>query len=155
MLHNWGCKKKKKGCCSVQDSTLKRFGVSMEGNLLEKFDHLVKQRGYENRSEAVRDLVRDALIQQMWEDHEQMVAGSILLFYNHHQRNLLDEMTTIQHSAHDLIIATTHLHLDYDSCLELIVVKGKVKDIQQLSNKLTSLKGVTYGKFTVAPVEQV
>jgi CopG family transcriptional regulator, nickel-responsive regulator len=139
----------------VQDSTLKRFGVSMEGNLLGKFDLLVKQRGYENRSEAVRDLVRDALIQQSWEGNEQIVAGSILLFYNHHQRNLLDEMTNIQHSAHDLIIATTHFHLDHESCLELIVVKGKVKDIQQLSNKLTSLKGVSYGKFTVAPVEQV
>ena len=139
----------------MQDSTLKRFGVSMEGNLLRKFDHLVKQRGYENRSEAVRDLVRDALIQQFWEDNEQIVAGSILLFYNHHQRNLLEEMTNIQHSVHDLIIATTHFHLDHESCLELIVVKGKVKDIQQLSNKLTSLKGVAYGKFTVAPVEQV
>ncbi|WP_347403252.1 ribbon-helix-helix protein, CopG family [Gracilibacillus dipsosauri] len=71
--------------------TLKRFGVSMEENLLEKFDLLVKQRGYENRSETVRNLIRDALIQQLWEGNEQMVAGSILLFYNHHQRNLLNE----------------------------------------------------------------
>ena len=139
----------------MQDSTLKRFGVSMEGNLLRKFDHLVKQRGYENRSEAVRDLVRDALIQQSWEDNEQIVAGTILLFYNHHQRNLLEELTNIQHSMHDLVLATTHFHLDHNSCLELIVVKGKVKDIQKFSNSLTSLKGVEYGKFTVAPVEQV
>src|SRR3954464_15621361 len=139
----------------MQDPTLKRFGVSMEGNLLRKFDLLVKQMGYENRSEAVRDLVRDALIQQSWEDNEQNVAGSILLFYNHHQRNLLEELTNIQHSVHDLIIATTHFHLDHESCLELIVVKGKVKDIQQLNHKLTSLKGVDYGKFTVAPVEQI
>lgn len=127
----------------------------MEGNLLRKFDHLVKQRGYENRSEAVRDLVRDALIQQSWEDNEQIVAGTILLFYNHHQRNLLEELTNIQHSMHDLVLATTHFHLDHDSCLELIVVKGKVKNIQKFSNSLTSLKGVEYGKFTVAPVEQV
>jgi CopG family nickel-responsive transcriptional regulator len=139
----------------VQDSTLKRFGVSMEGKLLRKFDHLVKQRGYENRSEAVRDLVRDALIQQSWEDNEQIVAGTILLFYNHHQRNLLEELTNIQHSMHDLVLATTHFHLDHDSCLEIIVVKGKVKNIQKFSNSLTSLKGVEYGKFTVAPVEQV
>jgi CopG family nickel-responsive transcriptional regulator len=139
----------------MQDSTLKRFGVSMEGNLLRKFDFLVKQMGYKNRSEAVRDLIRDALIQQSWEDHDQNVAGSILLFYNHHQRNLLEELTSIQHSVHDLIIATTHFHLDHESCLELIVVKGKVKEIQQLSNQLTSLKGVTYGKFTVSPVEQI
>lgn len=139
----------------MEDSTLKRFGVSMEGHLLRKFDHLVQQKGYENRSEAVRDLVRDALIQQSWEEEEQIVAGSILLFYNHHQRNLLDELTKLQHDMHDFILATTHFHLDHASCLELIVVKGKAKDIQQLSNKLTSLKGVGYGKFTVAPVEQV
>ncbi|KMY54478.1 MULTISPECIES: nickel-responsive transcriptional regulator NikR [Bacillaceae] len=139
----------------MQDSTTKRFGVSMEGNLLRKFDHLIKQRGYENRSEAVRDLVRDALIQQSWEDNEQIVAGTILLFYNHSQRNLLEELTHIQHGMHDYILATTHFHLDHDSCLELIVVKGKANDIQQLSHQLTSLKGVEYGKFTVAPVEQV
>jgi CopG family nickel-responsive transcriptional regulator len=144
-----------KGGFNVQDSTLKRFGVSMENHLLQKFDDLVKQRGYENRSEAVRDLVRDALIQQSWEGNEQIVAGTILLFYNHHQRNLLEEMTTIQHSVHDLILATTHFHIDHHSCLEIIVVKGKGKDIQQLSNKLTSLKGVEYGKFTVSPVEKV
>lgn len=144
-----------KGGFSVQDSSLKRFGVSMEGTLLRKFDDLVKDKGYENRSEAVRDLVRDALIQQSWEDNEEIVAGSILLFYNHHQRNLLEEMTNIQHSMHDLILATTHFHLDHHNCLELIIVKGKVKDIRQLSNKLTSLKGVEYGKFTVAPVEHV
>ena len=83
------------------------------------------------------------------------MAGSILLFYNHHQRNLLEEMTNIQHSLHNLIIATTHFHLDHDNCLELIVVKGKGKEIQQLKDKLTSLKGVTYGKFTVAPVKPI
>jgi len=127
----------------------------MDGNLLRKFDHLIQQRGYENRSEAVRDLVRDALIQQSWEENEQIVAGSILLFYDHHQKNLLDELTKIQHNMHDYIIATTHFHLNHSSCLELIVVKGKAEHIQLLSNKLTSLKGVQYGKFTVAPVEQI
>lgn len=127
----------------------------MEGSLLAKFDQYVKQKGYENRSKAIRDLVRDALVQQTWEENEKIVAGSILLFYNHHHRNLLDEMINIQHDAHDLIIATTHFHLNHDSCLELIVVKGRVKDIQSLKDKLTSLKGVTYGKFTVAPIEQL
>ncbi|MFK2825366.1 nickel-responsive transcriptional regulator NikR [Bacillus sp. B190/17] len=139
----------------MQDSSLKRFGVSMEGGLLRKFDHLIKQRGYENRSEAVRDLIRDSLIQQSWEDNEQIVAGSILLFYNHHQRNLLEELMHIQHSMHDYILATTHLHLDHDNCLEIIIVRGKAKDIRQLSHNLTSLKGVDYGKFTVAPVGKV
>ncbi|RDW19706.1 nickel-responsive transcriptional regulator NikR [Oceanobacillus chungangensis] len=137
----------------MEDSSLRRFGVSMEGNLLWKFDNLIKQRGYENRSEAVRDLVRDALIQHSWEKDEQIVAGSILLFYDHHKRNLQEELTNTQHSMHDNIMATTHFHLDHSNCLELIIVKGKARDIQQLSNKLTSLKGVQYGKFTVAPVE--
>ncbi|MGG3280272.1 nickel-responsive transcriptional regulator NikR [Paenibacillus solani] len=139
----------------MEDSSLKRFGVSMEGHLLRKFDHLVTQKGYANRSEAVRDLVRDALVQQSWELEEQIVAGSILLFYNHHQRNLLEELTTIQHDMHDNILATTHFHLDKASCLELIIVKGKAKDIKLLSNKMTSLKGVEYGKFIVAPVEHM
>ncbi|MED3549660.1 nickel-responsive transcriptional regulator NikR [Cytobacillus praedii] len=139
----------------MEDSSLKRFGVSMEAHLLRKFDRLVMQKGYVNRSEAVRDLVRDALVQQSWEKEDQTVAGSIVLFYNHHQRNLLDELTKIQHDMHDNILATTHFHLDHSSCLELIIVKGKAKEIRLLSNKLTILKGVEYGKFTVAPVEHV
>lgn len=139
----------------MEDSLLKRFGVSMEGHLLRKFDHLVLQKGYANRSEAVRDLVRDALVQQSWEQDDQIVAGSILIFYDHHQKNLLEELTKVQHDVHGIIMATTHFHLDHSSCLELIVVKGKAKEIQLLSNKMTSLKGVAYGKFTVAPVEQV
>ncbi len=139
----------------MEDSVLKRFGVSMENSLLQKFDGLVKQKGYVNRSEAVRDLVRDALVQQSWEMEDQIVAGSILLFYSHHQRNLLNELALIQHDMHENILATTHFHLDKDNCLELIIVKGKAKDIQHLSNNMMTLKGVDYGKFIVAPVEKV
>ncbi|WP_453991542.1 nickel-responsive transcriptional regulator NikR [Bacillus nitroreducens] len=139
----------------MEDSMLKRFGISMEGHLLRKFDNMVKQKGYENRSEAIRDLVRDALIQHSWEKDDQIVAGSILLFYDHHKRNLMEELTKTQHEMHDLIMSTTHFHLDHHNCLELIIVKGKAKDIQILSNKLTSLKGVHYGKFTVAPIESI
>lgn len=139
----------------MEDSMLKRFGISMEGHLLRKFDNMVKQKGYENRSEAIRDLVRDALIQHSWEKDDQIVAGSILLFYDHHKRNLLEELTKTQHDMHDLIMSTTHFHLDHNNCLELIIVKGKAKEVQQLSNKLTSLKGVQYGKFTVAPIENI
>ncbi|KRG15714.1 nickel-responsive transcriptional regulator NikR [Lederbergia galactosidilytica] len=139
----------------MEQAGLKRFGISMEGRLLQRFDHLVTRKGYTNRSEAIRDLVRDAIIQHSWEEEEELVAGSILLFYNHHQRNLMEELTRIQHRMHDVVLATTHFHLDHDNCLETIIVKGKVKDIQTLSNQLTSLKGVEYGKFTVAPVEKI
>lgn len=139
----------------MQDSSLKRFSVSMEGNLLRKLDQLVTVKGYENRSEAVRDFVREAIVQQSFEDDEQVIAGSILLFYDHHRRNLMEEMTEIQHDYHDSILATTHFHLEDDRCLELIVVKGKGRKIRELSNKLTTLKGVSYGNFTVAPVAQI
>ncbi len=127
----------------------------MEGTLLTKFDELVAKRGYTNRSEAVRDLVREAILEEIWEADEQLIAGTVMLFYNHHQRNLLEEMTTIQHEWHDLIMATTHFHLNHDNCLELIVVQGKVDEVRALSDRLTSLKGVDYGKFTIAPVEKI
>lgn len=136
----------------MTESTLKRIGISMESGLLEKFDHLIQKRGYETRSEAVRDLVRDALLQQSWEQDEDIVAGTIVLFYNHSHKHLLEDMTEIQHGMHHNILATTHFHLDHDNCLELIVVKGKASAIQLLSHQLTSLKGVSYGKFTVAPI---
>lgn len=127
----------------------------MEGPLLRNFDHFIKQKGYTNRSEAVRDLIRDALIQQSWEEEDQIVAGSILLFYNHHQRNLHEELTKIQHDTHANIMATTHFHIDEANCLEIIIVKGKAKELQLLSNRMMSLKGVGYGKFTVALVEHM
>lgn len=144
---------RKKGDPELNDSTLKRFGVSMDGQLLKQFDELIKNKRYENRSEAVRDLVRDALVKQSWNDDDQMVAGSILIFYDHHYRDLHHELTAIQHQMHDHILATTHFHLDHHNCLELIVVRGKAKELRQLSDQMIALKGVKYGKFTVAPVK--
>lgn len=138
----------------MSQSELKRFGVSMDEQLLRRFDEFIRTKGYENRSEAVRDLAREAMTAQLWEEGEQTVAGSILLFYDHHQRNLLEEMTRIQHSMHHEILATTHFHLDHDNCLELIIVKGQAKKLRALSDQLISLKGVNYGKFTVAPVKK-
>src|SRR5699024_12821440 len=123
--------------------------------VMSKCACVVERTGDESRPEDVRDLVRDALLQHSWEKDEQLVAGSILLYYHHNKRNLMEELTKVQHDMHDHILATTHFHLDQANCLELIVVKGKAKEIQQLSNKLTSLKGVTYGGFTVAPVENI
>lgn len=124
----------------------------MDEALLTQFDQLIQEKGYENRSEAVRNLVRDALVQKAWEDDEQVVAGSILIFYDHHQKDVLHALTEIQHNMHDAILATTHFHLDHHNCLELIVVKGKSGNLRVLSDQLISAKGVKYGKFTVAPV---
>lgn len=139
----------------MEETTLKRFGVSIEEHLLRKFDALIQQNEYKNRSEAIRDLVRDALIEQSWEKDDQIVAGSILLFYDHHKRNLSEELTKVQHDMHEIIMSTTHLHLDHTNCLELVIVKGKAKDVQHLSNKLTSLKGVQYGDVSVVPIEKI
>ncbi|MDY0395050.1 nickel-responsive transcriptional regulator NikR [Virgibacillus halophilus] len=116
---------------------------------------LYNKKGYVNRSEAIRDLVRDALLRHVWDEDEQIAAGSILLFYNHHRRNLMEELTNIQHEMHDQIMATTHFHLDNDHCLEMIIVKGKPNEIQRLSNQLTSLKGVDYGRLTLAPLNSI
>lgn len=139
----------------MEESNLKRIGVSMEDHLLNKFDDLVEQKKYENRSEALRDLVRNALFEYSWEKDEQIVAGSILLFYDHQKRNLMEELTSVQHEMHEHVMATTHFHLDKANCLELIVVKGKAREIQQLKNKLTSLKGVAYSGMTIAPMEHI
>lgn len=133
---------------------LRRFGVSMEENLLQSFDILIEKQGYTNRSEAVRDLVREALLRNKWEEDDQIVAGCILIFYDHHQRNLVEEMIGIQHDFHDVILATTHFHLDHHNCLEMIVVKGKTQNLRILSDKLTSLKGVKYCKLSVSPVSE-
>lgn len=139
----------------MSDPILKRIGVSIEDHLLSKFDNLVEQKEYENRSEAFRDLVRNALLEHSWEKDEQIVAGNILLLYDHQKRNLMEELTGIQHEMHGHIMATTHFHLDKANCLELIVVKGMAKDIQHLKNKLVSLKGVAYGGMTVAPMDHI
>jgi CopG family transcriptional regulator, nickel-responsive regulator len=139
----------------MNESNIKRFGVSMDGKLLDKFDESIKEQGYENRSEAFRDLVRDALVKQSLEAEDKIVAGCILLFYRHHHRNLLEDLARIQHEMHDSILATTHFHLDQDNCLEMIVVKGKRSELRALSDQMTTLKGVTYGKFTVAPLEEI
>lgn len=135
----------------MENNKLARFGVSMDEQLLHNFDQIIEEKGYQNRSEAVRDLVRDAILQQKWVNDSETVAGAILLFYNHHQNKLLNEMTAIQHDYHDNILATTHFHIDKNNCLELIVVKGIASDLQTLSDKLITLKGVFYGKLTVSP----
>lgn len=144
-----------RGKRKVTENPLKRIGVSIEDQLLRKFDTFVEQKKYENRSEALRDLIRNALFEQTWEKDDQVVAGSILLFYDHDQRNLTEELTKIQHEMHEHVMATTHFHLDQTNCLELIVVKGKAKEIQELKNKLSRLRGVNYSKVTIAPVENI
>ncbi|MFK9090175.1 nickel-responsive transcriptional regulator NikR [Bacillus salipaludis] len=136
----------------MTSNNLSRFGVSMEESLLESFDQLIEEKGYKTRSEAVRDLVREKLVKHKWEQDDHEVAGCLLIFYDHHQRHLMGELTTIQHDYHDTILATTHFHLDHHNCLEMIVVRGNAQNIRTLRDKLLSLKGVKYGSLSVSPV---
>jgi CopG family nickel-responsive transcriptional regulator len=138
----------------MKENKLTRFGISMDEALLVQFDEMIEKKGYPNRSEAVRDLIRDAILQNKWTDGEEVVAGTIMLFYDHHHNNLVDEMMRIQHDYHENILATTHLHIDHHNCLEIIVVKGKTSLLRNLSDRLISLKGVFYGKLTVSPLNK-
>lgn len=125
-----------------------RFAVSINDNLLDDFDQLRKRRGYENRSQAIRDLIRDNLIEQVW-DEKKEAMGTITLVFDHHKRNLSDTLTDIQHDFHSQIISNMHVHLDHDNCLEVLVVKGKGKEIRALANQLGSTQGIKHSKLTL------
>lgn len=126
---------------------LVRFSVSIDEDLVRAFDDLIEQRGYTNRSEAIRDAIRRQLIRQEWEAGEQ-VAGVITLLYDHHQAGLSEALTEMQHTALGCVISTTHVHLDHDNCLEFIAVKGEARAIEALAGRLTSLRGVKHGELT-------
>lgn len=133
---------------------LLRFGIAMEESLLLDFDKEIKQKGYTNRSEAIRDLVRDSLVRQEWITNKQ-VSGVISMVYNHHQRELVDKLLDVQHDYQDLIIANQHIHLDHNNCLEVIVAKGKARDIQKIADRLKSVRGVKHVNINRATVEEV
>ncbi len=129
-------------------SQITRFGVSIEKTLLDKYDCLIKNV-YNNRSEAIRDLIRDKLIEKEIEEPNTEVVGSLTLLFNHHQQGLTNKMLDIQHDYHHLFLSNLHLHLNHDFCLEIIVVKGPAGDLQDITRKLISLKGVYHGELTV------
>jgi len=126
-----------------------RFGVSVEKNLLASFDELISRKGYANRSEALRDLVRDHLVEEEWKVEKKEMIGTITIVYNHHTRGLSDTLIDLQHHFHNLIISTMHLHMDEDNCLEVLVVKGMVDKIKSIADKLISTRGVKHGKLTM------
>lgn len=127
-----------------------RFGLSMDGRLLKKFDRLIKKKGYPNRSEAVRDLIRNELVEEEWATEEKETAGTITLVYNHETRDLADRLTDLQHYFHLLIVSTLHVHLDEHNCLEVLVVKGRSSEIKKAADRLIGTKGVKHGKLTMA-----
>jgi CopG family nickel-responsive transcriptional regulator len=131
-------------------SVLSRIGVAIDSDLLKKFDRLITQRGYTNRSEAFRDLIRDELVERTWESPESQVVGTITLVYNHHDRLLSEKLTDIQHDFHRSILSTLHVHLDHDNCLEVLVVKGKSAEVRKVADVLISTKGVKHGRLSLS-----
>ena len=124
-------------------SKASRFGVSMEDGLLAQFDEDIEMKGYKNRSEALRDLIRHSFVKEEWRKNES-VAGAILLVYDHHRRELVDKLLDIQHNFQSLIISTQHIHLDHHLCFEIVVVKGRALMIKKLHDQLQASKGVKH-----------
>jgi CopG family nickel-responsive transcriptional regulator len=128
---------------------LSRIGVAIDSSLLAKFDHLIASRGYTNRSEAFRDLIRDELVQKAWERPNSNVVGTVTLIYDHHVRMLNEKLTDLQHDHFHNILSTLHVHLDHDNCLEVLVVRGKAAAVKKIADALISTKGVKHGQLTL------
>ena len=123
-----------------------RFGVSIDQSLLNSFDRLIARKGYQNRSEALRDLIRDSLVQEEWESGQETV-GTIAIVYDHHTRQLSKVLTHLQHNFFKSIISTIHVHLDAHHCMEVLIVKGKSDDLKKISDRLIGIKGVKHGRL--------
>ena len=128
---------------------LSRIGVAIDADLLAQFDARIAERGYGSRSEAFRDLIRDALISDAAEVDESPAVGTITLVYDHHERTLNARLTAVQHAFHHAMLSTLHVHLDHDHCLEVVVVRGKAGELRRIADALVSMKGVTHGRLTL------
>ena len=126
-----------------------RFGVSIEPDLLKKFDKIIKKKGYTNRSEAIRDIIRKNLITEKTEDPNTEAIGTLTMIYDHHAGNLTNRLLDLQHDHHKEILTTTHIHVDHDTCLEVLVLKGKTGNIQKLADNIKSLKGIKHGEIVI------
>jgi CopG family transcriptional regulator, nickel-responsive regulator len=127
---------------------LVRFGISLDHHLLDDFDRLIERKNYTNRSEALRDLIRDNLVGQEWDENKETV-GTITIVYDHHVHALTEKLTDIQHRFHRLVLSAMHVHLDHDHCVEVLVVRGKGADIKKVADTLIGTKGVKHGKLTM------
>jgi CopG family nickel-responsive transcriptional regulator len=128
---------------------LSRIGVAIDSDLLARFDDLIARRGYTNRSEAFRDLIRDELVEEAWESPERKVVGTVSIVYDHHVRQLSDRLTDLQHEFFHHVLSTLHVHLDHDHCLEVLVVRGKAEEVKKLADTLIATKGVKHGRLTI------
>jgi CopG family nickel-responsive transcriptional regulator len=129
-------------------SDLVRFSIAMPEDLLMQFDNLVARRGLaKNRSEVIRDLVRDALVDEEWDDPQQEIVATLTLVFNHHASDLQSKLDSIQHDHHEKIVSAMHVHLDSHNCLEVIVLRGRSDDIRSLADSILGVKGVKHGRL--------
>jgi CopG family nickel-responsive transcriptional regulator len=128
---------------------LSRIGIALDSDLLQRFDHLIGQRGYTNRSEAFRDLIRDQLVARQTAAPNATVVGTVTLIYDHHASGISEKLTELQHAQHELVVSTSHAHLDYESCLEVLIVHGKSSQVVDFADRLIGLKGVQHGRLVM------
>ena len=129
-------------------SDILRFGVSIEQDLLDKFDKQISKKGYKNRSEAIRDLIRNQLVDEEWQSDKDIV-GTLTIVYDHHTKELGPQLTHMQHSFTGNIMSVLHVHLDHHNCLEVLVVKGRSREIRRFADKIVSMRGIKHGKLTM------
>lgn len=128
---------------------LSRIGIALDSDLLRRFDRSIAHKGYTNRSEAFRDLIRDLLVTERTAQPAAIVVGTVTLIYDHHAHGVSEKLTEIQHEHHHLIVSTSHAHLDLDSCLEVLLVHGRASKVEQLADQLIGLKGVQHGRLVM------
>jgi CopG family nickel-responsive transcriptional regulator len=141
--------KKKRSFALSAHGKMMRFGISADARLIEKFDGMIVEKSYANRSEAIRDLIRDQLVEFAWTKNSEDVIGTITLVYNHELKELTEKLTELEHKNHTNIISSVHVHLDDHSCLEVLIVRGKSPEIKDISYKLIGTRGVKHGKLTM------
>jgi len=134
-------------CVTMEKIT--RFGVSIEPELIKKFDKIIKKKGYTNRSEAIRDIIRKDLITEKHMDPNSEAIGTLTMIYDHHTGNLTNRLLDLQHDHTREILSTTHIHIDHHNCLEVLVLKGKTGNIQKLADNIKSLKGIKHGELVI------
>jgi CopG family nickel-responsive transcriptional regulator len=135
-----------------EELTVERITISIDDDLAERFDALIAQRGYSNRSEAIRDLVREALEKERLADDSRTTSfGAMTYVYNHHERELASRITRAQHEHHHLAVATMHVHMDVDNCLETVLLHGATADVRQFADALCASTGVHHGHLHLIP----
>lgn len=131
-----------------------RFTISLDARLAREFDALIRARGYQNRSEAVRDILRQQLeTQRLRTDQAPHCVGSLSYIYNHHERELAERLTAYQHRHHDLVVSTLHAHLDHDNCIESVIVRGRTRDVRRFADALMAQPGVRHGALNIVPAD--